>query len=126
MGSFIENNDTLQITREQGFPVELDLDKHLTSAPYTADEFTGRVFSFKDKPRVRNYNQPPVRTFLVENRNGKWVYWGRIQVFTTLQDLEHGTTSGTFRIIYIFTPEEMTKYAHRMLDGNPDTAYFRG
>lgn len=28
MGSYIEINDTLQITREQGFPKELDWRKH--------------------------------------------------------------------------------------------------
>jgi len=29
MGSYIEFNDTLQLTTEQGFPAELDLEKHL-------------------------------------------------------------------------------------------------
>ena len=29
MGSYIELNDTLQLTTEQGFPKELDLKKHL-------------------------------------------------------------------------------------------------
>jgi len=28
MGSYIETNDTLQITREQGFPKELNYEKH--------------------------------------------------------------------------------------------------
>lgn len=28
MGSYIEINDTLQITKEQGFPKELDWKKH--------------------------------------------------------------------------------------------------
>jgi hypothetical protein len=34
MGSFIEINDTLQISKEQGFPNELEINKHLES-PYT-------------------------------------------------------------------------------------------
>ena len=29
MGSYVEINDTLQITKEQGFPEELDWKKHL-------------------------------------------------------------------------------------------------
>lgn len=29
MGSFIQINDTLRTTKEQGFPVELDLEIHL-------------------------------------------------------------------------------------------------
>ena len=36
MGSFIEINDTLRITKEQGFPAELDLQTHLAN-PYTLD-----------------------------------------------------------------------------------------
>ena len=30
MGSFIEINDTLRITKEQGFPKELDYEKHIS------------------------------------------------------------------------------------------------
>lgn len=125
MGSLIENNDTLQLTREQGFPAELDMDKHPGLTPYTASDFVGKVFQFRQKPRIRNYHQPPVRTFLAECRpNGKWVYWGRIQVLSEAHDFEKQTTSGVFRILYIFAPDEMTKYAHRMLDGRPEMDYF--
>ena len=35
MGSYVEINDTLQITREQGFPKELSLEQHLKN-PYIA------------------------------------------------------------------------------------------
>ena len=65
MGSFIELNDTLQITKEQGFPEELDLEKHL-KIPYKAENFKDRVFSFQDKPDVRIYQQSPTRNFFVE------------------------------------------------------------
>ena len=34
MGSYVEINDTLQITKQQGFPKELDWKKHL-KVPYT-------------------------------------------------------------------------------------------
>ncbi len=43
MASFIALNDTLQITRGQGFPVEFNLEKHLKN-PYKADNFLGKVF----------------------------------------------------------------------------------
>ena len=33
MGSYVELNDTLQITKEQGFPEELDWKQHLKN-PY--------------------------------------------------------------------------------------------
>lgn len=62
MGSYIETNDTLQITRERGFPKELDYAKHkLTS--YKAEDFEDRVFEFKNKPNIRIYHRPPVRIF---------------------------------------------------------------
>ena len=52
MGSYIETNDTLQITREQGFPKELQYKKHIVK-PFTADDFKDVIFEFKDKPNIR-------------------------------------------------------------------------
>ena len=49
MGSLIELNDTLQITTEQGFPAELDLEKHKAN-PITLQDVKDKVFEFKDKP----------------------------------------------------------------------------
>ena len=54
MGSYIETNDTLQITREQGFPNELNYEKHKLN-PYKAEDFKDRIFEFKDKPNIRIY-----------------------------------------------------------------------
>lgn len=122
MGTIIETNDTLQITKEQGFPLELDLDVHLKN-PYTADNFTEKLFEFKNKPKIRIYHQPPVRNFLVENKDGKWIYWGLIHIVEVTHDYENKTTSGKFKIIYINTPEEM-KLAHMIIDRNPETNYF--
>ena len=42
MGSVVELNDTLQISKEQGFPQELDLDQHLKS-PYKAEDFKDQI-----------------------------------------------------------------------------------
>lgn len=122
MGSFIEINDTLQLTREQGFPAELDLTVHLKK-PYTAASFKGRVFEFKGKKGIRIYKMPPVRNFLVENRDGKWVYWGLAHIVEITHDCVNAVTSGKFRIIYINTPDEMAK-AHELIDRNPKTSYF--
>jgi len=63
MGSFIEVNDTLQLTNEQGFPKELDYQQHLKK-PYRAEDFEGKLFEFRDKPKIRIYKTPPVRNFL--------------------------------------------------------------
>ncbi len=122
MGSFIEINDTLQLTREQGFPELLDFEKH-KEKPFSASDFEGTVFKFKDKPRVRIYKLPPVRNFLVQNINGKWLYWGLVHIIETRHDNIAQTTSGKFKIIYIYSPEEM-KQAHKLLDRNQETDLF--
>ena len=80
MGSYVEINDTLQITKEQGFPKELKLEEHLKN-PYVAEDFKDKIFEFKDKPSIRNYQMPPVRNFLAENIDGKWLYWGQIHMY---------------------------------------------
>jgi len=123
MGSFIEINDTLQLTKEQGFPAELNLEQHLKKS-YSAKDFKGKVFEFKDKPSVRLYQTPPVRNFLVENKNGKWIYWGLVHMIEVKHDYVNKTTSGKFKIIYINTPEEMKK-THELIDRNPETSYFK-
>lgn len=117
----IEINDTLQITREQGFPTELDYERHQTK-PFKAEDFEEKEFAFKDKSGIRVYKIPPVRNFLVENKNGKWIYWGLIHITEVHHDYEKKITSGKFRIIYLYTPEEMKK-AHDLIDRNPETKW---
>lgn len=121
MGGNIIQNDTLQITREQGFPQELDLEKHKTN-PYKAGSFEGQIFEFKNKSGIRNYQPVPIRNFLVENRDGKWLYWGLVHILEVKHDYVTKTTSGKFKIIYIYTPEEMKK-AHDIIDRNPETRF---
>lgn len=121
MGSLIEINDTLQLSSEQGFPEELDYEKH-KAKPFKANDFEGRVFEFKNKPEVRLYQTPPVRNFLVQNIDGKWLYWGLVHIIEVRHDNQKQTTSGKFKIIYIYTPEEM-QYAHRLIDRNKETDF---
>ncbi|MBU0707162.1 hypothetical protein KKG41_02205 [Patescibacteria group bacterium] len=120
MGTIIETNDTLQITREQGFPKELDYDRY-QKYPFTSKDFKGRVFEFHDKPKIRIYHAPPVRNFLAENRDGKWIYWGQVHIIEVTHDMVKQTTSGKFKIEYIYTPDEM-KQAHNILDRRPDVS----
>ncbi len=121
MGSSIKTNDTLQLTIEQGFPRELDYEQHKIKA-FSATDFKGKVFEFKDKPELRIYQSPPVRNFLVQNINGKWLYWGLVHVIEVIHDNMNQTTSGKFKIIYIYTPEEM-EYAHRLIDRVKETDF---
>lgn len=122
MGSFVELNDTLQLTSAQGFPLELNLEKHLES-PLKTDTFKDTVFEFHNKPDVRIYKIPPVRNFLVENRDGKWIYWGLVHILEITCDYVNKTTSGKFKIIRINTPNEM-KTAFQLIDMRPNMNYF--
>ena len=104
MGSFVELNDTLQITTEQGFPKELILKRHQRKS-FTAKDFEGCVFEFKNKPGVRFYHPAPTRVFLVHNINGKWLYWGHAHIIEQTIHSETKTTSGKFKIVKIYDPE---------------------
>ena len=115
MGSFIEINDTLQITEAQGFPASiLDLKRH-EREPITIDEVEGVVFSFKDKPSARIFQKDPVRVFLVQNIDDKWLFWGHVllQSQTVRKDLkpdgswdgESWMTDGTYVISKIYDPQ---------------------
>jgi hypothetical protein len=122
MGSTIELNDTLQITHVQGFPRELNFETHL-QRPFRAEDFSGREFEFYGKRGLRVYKAPPVRNFLVENVGGRWLYWGLVHITELRLDYQRGTTSGKFRIIYLYSPDEM-RQAHELIDRNPETAFF--
>lgn len=122
MGSFIEINDTLRINKEQGFPAELDLQTHL-STPYSLADVEGKVFSFSAKPKIRVYKIPPVRNFLVEDIDGKWVYWGHCLIQSINHDYNEQVTSGSFIITRINTPDEMKK-AFDLIDRFPENNYF--
>ena len=70
MGSFIEINDTLQISKDQGFPKISDFKKHKVT-PFVANDFKNEIFEFQDKSKIRIYKLPPVRNFLVQNIDNK-------------------------------------------------------
>jgi hypothetical protein len=124
MGSFIEINDTLRINKEQGFPDFLEINAHLQT-PFTLKGVEEKVFSFKDKPDIRIYKIPPVRNFLVEEVDGKWIYWGLCHILSVSHDYINKTTSGTFKIIYINNPEEM-KRVFELTDQRDEVNFFRG
>lgn len=122
MGSYIEINDTLRISKAQGFPNELLIEKHL-STPYTLSDVAEKVFTFSRKPKVRLYQAPPVRNFLVEDIAGKWLYWGLVHILEVHHDYVKQETSGKFIIIHLNTPSEMKK-AYDLIDRNPHNNYF--
>ena len=121
MGSLIEINDTLQITKAQGFPQELAFEQHQIK-PFKIKDFKDKIFEFNHKPKIRVYHTPPVRTFLVENIDGQWLYWGLIHIIEVNHDYQNQTTSGKFKIIKIYTPEQM-KQAYQLIDGREEFDY---
>lgn len=102
MGSYIELNDTLQITAAQGFPSErLVLSRHIES-PYDATDFKDEVFSFFDKPGPRIFHASPLRVFLVHNTDDRWLYWGHALIIEQTIHSDTNTTSGKFVISKIY------------------------
>lgn len=124
MWSFVEINDTLRITSAQWFPSQLDLAVH-DKTPFRSEDFEGEVFSFHSKPSLRIYKLPPVRNFLVQDIWGKWLYRWHIHILSTEYDAITDMTSWTYRLHYIYTPQEMCM-AHRMIDRVDETDYFLG
>jgi hypothetical protein len=121
MGSNIEINDTLQISIEQGFPKELNYESHKIK-PFIVEDLKDKIFEFKNKEGLRIYQTPSVRNFLVQNIDGKWLYWGIINIIEINHNNLKQLTSGKFKIIYIYTPEEM-KMAHKLIDRNKNTDF---
>ena len=102
MGSIIEINDTLKISNGRGFPKDLRLEKYVDDPSEVANLFLGKEFEFWNNDE-RLYHRPPTPVFLVEEINGKWLYWGRAEVRE--QTIRRGMTSGNYRIIQLFDPE---------------------
>ena len=126
MGSEIEFNDTLQITEEEGFPKEiLDLDKHIKD-PVQLSSIANTVFSFK-KDGARVFHLDPVRVFLVENINGKWLFWGKVvmqsqSIAKDKEDNSKWTTTGTFKFVDLYDPAYQKSFTQR--ESKPGKSYF--
>lgn len=118
MGSSIELNDTLQITSEQGFPVDvLNLDRH-RSRPITLSDVGKRLFQFTGKAGPRIFQIDPVRVYLVHNIGGKWLFWGHAlvqnqEIKKVLDATGKWTggweTVGSFLISLIYDPDQQVK-----------------
>lgn len=133
MGSFIELNDTLQLTEEQGFPVDIfNLKKH-RKKPVTLKDVKGKVFEFKDKSSARLFHLDPVRVYYVHNIDGKWLFWGRVLIQSLQIEKrlsEDGTwdghswkTSGTYTIQKIYDPKFQKEFT---INESPnDRNYFK-
>lgn len=131
MGSYVEINDTLQLTTEQGFPKILNLQNHLKK-PITLADVEGKIFKFKDKISARIFQLDPVRVYFVHNIDGKWLFWGRVfiqseTIYKKLDDKGNWVegewyTSGTYKIIDIYDPEYQKRFT--LHEAPADRNYF--
>lgn len=116
MGSYIELNDTLQITTEQGFPADLLNLERQEKGEISLEDFADKIFEFHDKQNARIFHTAPCRCFLVHNIDGKWLYWGKILMLEQTikgESKETQTTSGKYKIIEIYDLEyqkQITKH----------------
>ena len=87
MGSKIEINNTLKISKERGFPAGLNREDHVKNFGSSA-RFVGQEFEFWNRYE-RLYHHPPTRVFLVEETlDGKWLCWGHAKILN--QTIEEG------------------------------------
>ena len=104
MGSLIEINDTLKISKERGFPEVLTLEEHLVHPEESFGKVRGKVFSFLNKDQ-RLYHRAPTPVFLVEEMYcGQWLYWGRALIHKQTIDTIKDETSGEYEITKLFDP----------------------
>lgn len=102
MGSLIEINDTLKISRDRGFPNNLRLRDHIEN-PQNSSSLVGQEFRFWNEGE-RIYHRSPVRVFLVEEMpDGRWLYWGNAIVLE--QTIKNGRTEGRYKITKIYNPD---------------------
>ncbi|MEM2954365.1 MAG: hypothetical protein QW625_00200 [Candidatus Nanoarchaeia archaeon] len=102
MGSQIELNDTLKISKERGFPKELNFENHQKHPEKSWEKIKDKIFEFWNSGE-RLYNRPPTRVFLVEEIGEKWLYWGH--AFIIEQAITKGNTKGRYKIIKLYDPE---------------------
>lgn len=125
MGSILDINDTLEITTEQGFPVDIfNLERHQRD-PITLEEVEDQVFSFTGKVNPRIFQLDPVRVFFyhnIPNSQGetKWLAWGEVLIQSLKieknpeaqhkskineSDPSQWVTSGTYKVLKVYDPE---------------------
>lgn len=121
MGSLLELNDTLLLTTEQGFPAAVfDLERH-RRRPIDIAEVADQIFAFEGKLGPRFFHLDPVRVFLVQNIDGKWLPWGHVVIVeqhiqrartndrrsgspASASEVPPWVTSGKYRVVKVYDP----------------------
>ncbi len=106
MGTPIEFNDTLKISKERGFPPALTRERHMQDPTSATKLLVDDFFFWNNGERI--YHRAPNRVFLVEEMpDGKWLYWGH--AFVLEQTIKDGKTQGRYKITKIYDPDYQMK-----------------
>jgi len=108
-GQKVEINDTLAISRFEGFPRDLNYSSFRGDPREVAERFLGYKGSFM-KEDYRQFPKDNTPAFLVEkNDEGRWLYWGRVLILDQTRNKlrtgfgsEKSNTRGTYVISQIF------------------------
>lgn len=133
MGTFVELNDTLQLTTAQGFPVDIfDYEKHQRK-PVTLGDVSDKLFTFCDKPSARIYQLDPVRVYFVHNIDNKWLFWGHVLIQSLdikkqispngSWDGKSWLTSGTYRVTKVYDPSYQRNFT--LTEAPADRNFFK-
>lgn len=132
MGTNVELNDTLLITEAQGFPAELLNRENHVLRPVAPKQLEGETFKFADKDGPRIFHLDPVRVYLVQNIDGKWLFWGKAFVVSQTIEKKLGpngewkpgdwVTSGKYKIVEVFEPEYQESFSRR--ESPPGKSFF--
>ncbi len=104
MGSIIEINDTLKISKQRGFPKDLVLEDYIKDPKKYQDRLLNEnLFGFSNEGE-RHYHQAPTRVFLVEEiQSEKWIYWGHVLILR--QTITENRTDGAYKIVKLYDPD---------------------
>lgn len=138
MGSIIDINDTLEITAEQGFPLDVfNIHRHQEN-PVTINDVKDKIFSFHGKINPRIFQLDPVRVFFYQNTKDqygktKWLAWGEVLIQSlkieknpdavhtgkiNQSDPTQWVTSGTYKMLKVYDPEYQKIFTrHETPDG---------
>jgi hypothetical protein len=139
LGSILEINDSLQLTTDQGFPVDIfNLERHRAN-PITLAEVGDRLFTFQGKAGPRFFHLDPVRVFWFHNLDGRWLAWGHVYIqqqtisrnpdaaphegAVNLSDPNQWVTGGAYRVAQIYDPDYQRAFTGNDLP--PELSYFR-
>ena len=108
MSSYIEKDDFLVLSKEEGFPKVLDIEKHKIS-PIDFETIRDQVFEFKNVNKILYFSSEPVNIPFGEVKDNNYIFWGQISLLELKHNYVNNTSSGKFKITMLFPYERIKK-----------------